>query len=101
RSTREAGTPPGRFDRSKAWHGSRSVGLVPIGLSRRITMLSKVLCVAIALTVGSGQIAGAQSGMRFQGMDRNNDGKITRAEWNGSDRSFQVHDWNGDGVLSG
>ncbi len=64
-------------------------------------MLSKVLGVAIALTVASGQIAGAQSGMRFQGMDRNNDGKITRAEWNGSDRSFQVHDWNGDGVLSG
>ena len=31
-------------------------------------------------------------------MDRNNDGGITRQEWNGSARSFQVHDWNGDGV---
>ena len=38
---------------------------------------------------------------RFQGMDRNNDGVITRDEWNGSDRSFDVHDWNGDGQLSG
>jgi len=34
-------------------------------------------------------------------MDRNNDGVITRAEWRGSDRSFAVHDWNGDGRLSG
>ena len=39
--------------------------------------------------------------IRFAEMDRNNDGRITRAEWNGSDRSFAVHDWNGDGVLSG
>jgi Ca2+-binding EF-hand superfamily protein len=34
-------------------------------------------------------------------MDRNNDGRISRAEWTGSARSFAVHDWNGDGVLSG
>ena len=34
-------------------------------------------------------------------MDRNNDGIITRAEWNGSAQSFRVHDWNSDGVLSG
>jgi Ca2+-binding EF-hand superfamily protein len=39
--------------------------------------------------------------MRFRGMDRNNDGMITRDEWRGSDRSFQVHDCNGDGKLSG
>ena len=39
--------------------------------------------------------------IRFQAMDRNNDGVITRQEWNGSDRSFEVHDWNGDGRLSG
>jgi hypothetical protein len=38
---------------------------------------------------------------RFSGMDANNDGRITRAEWRGSPRSFQVHDWNNDGVLSG
>lgn len=39
--------------------------------------------------------------MRFQGMDQNQDGVITRSEWRGSDNSFRVHDWNGDGVLSG
>jgi Ca2+-binding EF-hand superfamily protein len=39
--------------------------------------------------------------IRFQAMDRNNDRVISRAEWRGSPRSFEVHDWNGDGVLSG
>ena len=39
--------------------------------------------------------------MRFQGMDTNSDGVITRREWRGSDTSFRAHDWNGDGVLSG
>jgi Ca2+-binding EF-hand superfamily protein len=66
-------------------------------------MSSNVLAVALVLAVAGAQTAAAQSGpaMRFQGMDRNNDGRITRAEWNGSDQSFKVHDWNGDGVLSG
>ena len=44
---------------------------------------------------------GAQAQMRHQGMDRNRDGVITRAEWNGNDRAFRNQDWNGDGVLSG
>lgn len=39
--------------------------------------------------------------MRFRAMDTNADGVITRSEWRGSDRSFERHDWNGDGVLSG
>jgi Ca2+-binding EF-hand superfamily protein len=39
--------------------------------------------------------------MRFHEMDRNNDGVITRDEWQGSARSFEVHDWNNDGRLSG
>lgn len=66
-------------------------------------MSSNVLAVALVLAVAGGQTAAAQSGraMRFQGLDRNNDGRITRAEWKGSDQSFKVHDWNGDGVLSG
>jgi len=39
--------------------------------------------------------------LKFQGMDANNDGTITRQEYRGNDRSFANHDWNGDGVLSG
>jgi Ca2+-binding EF-hand superfamily protein len=38
---------------------------------------------------------------RFRGMDRNNDGVISRNEWRGSRQSFDVHDWNNDGVLNG
>lgn len=39
--------------------------------------------------------------MRFAEMDTNNDGRISRQEWRGSVRSFEVHDWNNDGMLSG
>jgi Ca2+-binding EF-hand superfamily protein len=39
--------------------------------------------------------------MRFQAMDLDGDGVITRQEWRGNARSFQEHDWNRDGVLSG
>jgi len=39
--------------------------------------------------------------IRFAEMDRNGDQIITRSEWNGSSTSFNVHDWNGDGRLSG
>ena len=38
---------------------------------------------------------------RFQALDKNRDGRITRDEWDGNARSFQNHDWNGDGELSG
>ena len=38
---------------------------------------------------------------RFRGMDRDNNGIITRSEWRGNTRSFRNHDWNDDGVLSG
>ena len=38
---------------------------------------------------------------RFRGMDRNNDGHINLNEWRGSRQSFDVHDWNNDGVLTG
>lgn len=43
----------------------------------------------------------AQAQMRYQSMDTNNDGVITRDEWRGTDRSFRNEDWNGDGRLSG
>lgn len=39
--------------------------------------------------------------MRFEGMDTNRDGRVTRSEWRGNDRSFDNHDLNRDGVLSG
>jgi Ca2+-binding EF-hand superfamily protein len=39
--------------------------------------------------------------MRFADLDRNRNGRIERDEWRGSPRSFAMHDWNNDGVLSG
>lgn len=39
--------------------------------------------------------------MKLKNMDQNNDGIITREEWQGdSNNSFINHDWNGDGILS-
>ena len=38
---------------------------------------------------------------RFRGLDTNNDGRVTRSEWRGNDRTFYNQDWNNDGVLSG
>ena len=43
----------------------------------------------------------AQTRMRFEAMDQNRDGVISKTEWRGSPRSFQNHDWNNDGQLSG
>ncbi len=43
----------------------------------------------------------AQAQNRFRGFETNNDGRITRDEWRGNDRSFANQDWDGDGVLSG
>ena len=66
--------------------------------------LPALLCIGLAvppaITTADAQTKPV-SRMRFQALDRNNDGRITRAEWNGNDRSFQNHDWNGDGELSG
>jgi Ca2+-binding EF-hand superfamily protein len=53
------------------------------------------------LRVTEGNANAPSSSMRFRGLDRDDDGVITRTEWRGSSRSFDVHDWNGDGVLSG
>lgn len=52
---------------------------------------------------GYGSRTNANRGLskRFQGMDRNGDGRITRGEWRGNDTSFRNHDRNRDGVLSG
>ena len=43
----------------------------------------------------------AQAQMRFEAMDSNRDGVITRSEWRGNDNTFRDQDWNGDGILSG
>lgn len=75
----------------------------------RITARGTGLCsgtVATTVRVGDGNAAGSPvtgstGSMRFSGLDRNRDGVITRNEWRGNARSFDIHDWNGDGVLSG
>jgi hypothetical protein len=58
--------------------------------------LGSALVVTLPITLDA---QGART--RFDSMDTNNDGIITRAEWRGSDRAFQNQDWNGDGRLSG
>lgn len=52
-------------------------------------------------TADAQQAQGPVSKYRFQSLDDNRDGRITRDEWDGNERSFRNHDWNGDGVLSG
>ena len=59
------------------------------------------LALPLAAYSGFAATAEAQGRIRFAAMDANSDGRITRNEWRGSDTSFKVHDWNGDGVLSG
>jgi Ca2+-binding EF-hand superfamily protein len=56
---------------------------------------------AIALLAFAAPLGADQQNVRFQGFDGNGDGVITRSEWRGNDQSFDVHDWNNDGVLSG
>ncbi|HYN05992.1 MAG TPA: hypothetical protein VES67_01255 [Vicinamibacterales bacterium] len=60
-------------------------------------------CVGSAATTVRTRTTGAADvgAGRFQNMDVNGDGRITRGEWRGSAQSFRVHDWNGDGELSG
>ena len=63
---------------------------------------------ASAARQGQGQARGrgqnearTERQMRFQAMDIDNDGVITRSEWRGNLQSFRQHDRNGDNVLSG
>ena len=63
-----------------------------------VALVSSVPVVEAAQGRGRGR---GRAAIRFAEMDRNNDGIITRDEWRGSDRSFEVHDWNRDGKLSG
>ena len=72
-----------------------------------ITIIALVVAGLTADSAAQGQGRGRgnqnqnQAQYRFQAMDTNGDRIIQRSEWRGSARSFEVHDWNGDGVLSG
>jgi len=63
---------------------------------RLIVRMALLFALAVA-----GDALAQTSNMRFAAMDENRDGVITRSEWRGSDQSFRVHDWNGDGRLAG
>jgi Ca2+-binding EF-hand superfamily protein len=73
----------------------------------RLGVFSAIVLTALPLTAADASAQGRGRGqqgreeVRFQGMDRNGDGVITRAEWRGSAQSFRIHDWNRDGQLSG
>jgi len=67
--------------------------------------MKRLIWIAAGLSLCMAAPSGAQQSrnwnMRFQDLDRNGDGVITRDEWRGNDRSFRNQDWNGDGKLSG
>jgi EF hand len=69
-------------------------------ISERMDIMRFPFHIGLAV-VALASATSVQAQMRSQGMDRNNDGVITRAEWRGNDQSFRNQDWNGDGVLSG
>jgi len=52
-------------------------------------------------TANSNSTASTSATMRYADQDRNHNGQVERGEWRGSPRSFAIHDWNNDGVLSG
>jgi Ca2+-binding EF-hand superfamily protein len=60
-----------------------------------------VFAAGLAFSAGTAQSALAQSKIEIQQMDRNGDGVVTRAEWQGPEGAFRLHDTNKDGVLSG
>ena len=73
----------------------------PLVLTFSFVALQWASFAAMPLVPSAEAQTGPVSRMRFQALDRNNDGRITREEWNGNERSFRNHDWNGDGVLAG
>jgi Ca2+-binding EF-hand superfamily protein len=63
--------------------------------------ISHVIGLAGLALAGAVQTASAQSKAEIQQMDRNGDGVVTRAEWQGPAGAFRLHDTNKDGQLSG
>jgi Ca2+-binding EF-hand superfamily protein len=56
----------------------------------------------LSVLAGSAHAKQQKVNMKYKGVDRNNDGVVTRDEWRGNcDQSFDNNDWNGDGALSG
>src|SRR5262245_9270508 len=64
-------------------------------------MTSRMFVLVAGLAVGTPAIALAQAKTEIQRMDRDSDGVVTRAEWQGTYLAFNQHDTNGDNVLSG
>ena len=62
--------------------------------------MSRILVLFLTLA-SAATLYGQAARMRFESMDTDGNGMITREEWRGSARSFDVHDWNGDDRLSG
>ncbi len=67
----------------------------------RALLTVSVLAVPLAYLPTPVEAQNRPARMRFEAMDKNRDGKISQEEWQGTERSFDVHDWNHDGVLSG
>ena len=67
--------------------------------------MKSTILLASALSLSFAAPAGAQlmaaPATRFQEMDTDHNGEVSRAEWRGSYRAFRNQDWNGDGKLSG
>jgi Ca2+-binding EF-hand superfamily protein len=64
-------------------------------------MFSKMLLVAATMAIAGGTAEAQRArALRFQDLDVDRDGRVSRAEWNGSERSFQTYDRNGDGDLT-
>ena len=64
-------------------------------LSRTIFTLPFVALATPFVVASSPAGQNQEARMRFEAMDRNGNGMISRDEWSGSSRSFEVHDWNG------
>jgi|KBSMisStaDraftv2_1062788.scaffolds.fasta_scaffold623526_1 hypothetical protein len=59
-----------------------------------------VLVAATFMLAGTTLVAQPQGRVRFDDMDLNRDGVISRDEWRGSNRDFRAYDLNHDAVLS-
>src|SRR4026207_608304 len=70
--------------------------------SKILTLTAFTAAWAISsLTIPATVSAQQAARMRFESMDTNGDGVISRDEWRGTAQSFINHDWNGDGRLAG